>query len=617
MAVVNANDDYVISLGKENGGPVGYAVQEVQGVLQYFPAVAKGVSEQIHSGPYSLDALPAEVSSPLSFDSWAGGAGLEYWFGGTEENKGRRADTYSYSRGVDASYGDRLVMSPAKQTHTTPGTGVPSKFLYTNTWGLFRATGTDLTLYNETNDEWDAVETFASAITDMVEYGNSTDNYLVVAIGDSGFVQYSTDGTTFSAGDAKGSYLTVGGALSTEPVLWMINTAGAIRSSTAPALFSNADYIGSASDLVVGLTTLAEMKMILKTNGVYAFDGVNVRSIIASPEFIRSTNCVAHCIFMNKLYFNFLGKVLEYDIAQDALRVVYATQHPELNGTIKALTSDARFIYMSLYNDAGNSYICKLVPHAPRVNQLDPFAFHTIAYVSGVAVPTMALLGPGVLKNAQSNPVLEIATATEGYYIMARDGLSPADDDNYIYETSGILYGSHHDANVLTFSKLLHGIRAYMLATLPTSRASVDYQTDADGVYHEALDIDEEGSADVRIDEDTPYTTVQYRVTLTGTAGDSPTIMGILLDSTPNPPRRRIWGMVLELGPKGGTPRETVEYREEFLMNLPGTRADFVDFRGNQYTVLVLDVKGQGYTTYSAGPQRTAVALYAVTLVEV
>lgn len=612
-----ATDTQQVFLKYNNKEKIGFDLQEVQGVLQYFPGIAPQIVDQQHSGPYGYDALPAQISSPISFESWHRGAGFrtadELLDAEPLSVHGLAVHGYSYSRGINASYEDRLYRSFARQAFGTPASDAPSMYLQTKEFGYMRASGTKLYHYNA--GAWDLVETFAVAVTDMIEYGNTTDTYLVVALGDANNAQYSTDGTTFAAADKAGTYLTQAGITSTEPVLWMITAGGRLRSSVTVSVFSNADVIGSASDLTTGLVTLAETKVILKDVGLYVFDGTTVKTIIEDPTFRRTTNGTQHVIYFGKLYFNFMGRIVEYDIAQDSVRTVFMPHHPEINGAITAMTANATHLFFAIKNLDSVTYIIKLALTGDGENP-----WHTIAYLGANDCNTMAFAASPTVH--ASNPVLVIGySTTDKYFIEPRDGMLPEDDTNVQYDTDdGVLYGPKVNGGTLNFTKFFNGTRAVTEYMDTTEVVTVAYQIDNESTWTDTLEVTEAGSFDSRVDDSVEYTTLAYRITMeSGVATRSARMQGILFDSTPNPPRRDMWSFVVEIGPASGgsTPRNNPQAREQFLLSTVGQRATFTDYWGVEHNVLVLEVKSLGYQQVIIGQARRAVAAYAVTLVEV
>ena len=98
------------------------------GLLMWSEGVVPAFAQQQNNGALSKSALPADLSVLMAFEDWSGGAGR------VNAAPGEAApNRYSYSRGVDASWGDRLYLSPEKQA-LTGITGTVLKF-YTSTFG--------------------------------------------------------------------------------------------------------------------------------------------------------------------------------------------------------------------------------------------------------------------------------------------------------------------------------------------------------------------------------------------------------------------------------------------------------------------------------------------------
>jgi hypothetical protein len=602
---------------------VGYRLQEVEGVLQYFPGVVKQIVDQQHIGSYNYDALPAEVSSPLIFESWHRGAGFTYVDQQDEaDSHGLAFHGYSYSRGINASYEDRLYRSFLRTAYGVVTAAAPAIYRQTREFGLFRSSGNVLYHYNTGTTTWDAVETVTSTITDIIEYGNSTDNYVVVAQGDTNVIQYSTDGTTFAGSSHAGTYLAVRGVTSTEPTLWTITADGKLRSSVAPATFSNADRIGSGSDVTTGLTAVADVLVILKDCAMYLFDGSVVKTIIEDYTFRRSTNGKQNLVWFGKVYFNFMGRIIEYDAAQDALRTVFKTGHPEINGAITAMTADATHLYFMVKNAASNTYLLNM-----RLGGGGDLPWHTVAYLGANDSNAISFFGPASVH--ATNPIMSFGYgATDKYFIHPRDGLRPEDDSVCTYDlTSGVLYSARADGGTLTFPKFFNGARTVAEHFDPTDTLLLEYNVNGTSNWDTALYIDgsngeghdEHAITEVRIEIDVEYITLAYRITMgSGVTTRTHRVLGINLDSMPNPPRRKMWGLAVEIGPgQGAGPRNTPAFKETFLIEATGQRATFTDYRGISHAVLVQMVTPLGYKRLLNSDARSAIAMYGLTLVEV
>ena len=206
--------------------------------------------------------------------------------------------------------------------------------------------------------------------------------------------------------------------------------------------------------------------------------------------------------------------------------------------------------------------------------------------------------------------------ATDRYFIMPRDGLTPWGDSKCRFETAdGLLYGPEVDAGTLTFPKFLHGLMMVVQEAAPAHTVRLAYQIDG-GSYEELIAASSDGTHEGRSLTSTQYNVISYRVTIeTGASTASAVVKGILIDSTPNPPRRKTWTQTFKLTQRRNA--EGTGSRESYLLDGVGQVADYVDYWNTKHIVKVLTVIPQGYQVVGAGAGRTVTATYAVELVEV
>ncbi len=184
--------------------------KDENGKLAYRAGMTPMLSPQQRSaGTDFYEQIPPEVEVPLGFQSWIGGAGFEE-VGSTDLNA---LKTYNYSQGVDLSWGDRAYLSPLLTAGGTVETTNPKKFLFSEEHGLFAVN--DRFVYEWTGSAWtERLDVGAgNTITDIFEYINRTDGYLLVGVTDESYY-WSIDGVAWTQAEATPavpSYRAAGG----------------------------------------------------------------------------------------------------------------------------------------------------------------------------------------------------------------------------------------------------------------------------------------------------------------------------------------------------------------------------------------------------------------------
>jgi hypothetical protein len=597
-----------------------YRLATQEDVLQWFPSfLPEGVQEQ-QQGAFSYDDRPKSVSQPVSFENWSGGCGV------VDDDPGTtRTNVYSYSRGVDPSWG-QLILSPQRQTAT--GIAVaPTKFYRSPTYGYFCLTAS--AVYRLVAGEWANVYTPAAAPTDIIEYGNSTATYLFLAMGDSTDMVYTTNSftTTTTVMSERGSFFTVRGSTSVEPVLFCYKANGLARSSVNPVLssnWSNEDQIGSRGQTVANVVTANDKMWVLKEEGIWTFDGTTIDTIVSTDLLKRAGNgskVVER--YDGHIYTNYGNRVIKIDPFDETVSRVWAPSHPELNGKITALAADLRYLYIFTQNAEGNTYLVKkdiLVDGNP----------HTIAYLGAVDVNAAVVVAAnvGALSTTNDNLVFGYGAAG-GYFILPRDGYRPWEDTNCRYDTAGgTLYGSWVDVGAATYEKWLNGGRLLTLDSSGAKSVAVSYGLDGSSSTTALVTGNAPGLQTARVTTDGTFTRIRYAVTLsTGGSNTTPRMQALVFDCTPNPPRNRAWSFTVDLGDQslkhanGTRSGDSFEALLSHLEGAVGKRATFTDYFGSEYTAKVVNVgvqgiKKTGIGTGRAGSSRSLVTVAAIEIAE-
>jgi hypothetical protein len=601
---------------EHNGGALGYYLQEDENhVRQWYPSfVPENVQEQ-QTGPLSYDDRPKAVSQPLAFEDWSGGCGFVMDEPGTTKSK-----VYSYSRGVDASWG-QPCLSP-KRTAFVGMTEAPTKFYRAPTNGWYALSATNV--WRLTAGEWVSVYTAASVPTDIIEYSNTTATYLFLAMGDSTNFIYTTS-ATFAATTAvveQATYFTVRGATSTEPVLWAIKTNGFIRSSINPILsanWSNEDEIGNKGQTVTSFTTSADLMWILKEEGIWNFDGTTIGSEVDLSYLKRTGNGKHATAWINgTLFADYGGQVLAIDTQQNTVAPFWEPAHPELNGTVTAMCADLRYLYVFMQNASGNTYIVKI----PAAGSGAP---HTIAYLPSTTVNAAYVVAANAASPSTTNDILVFGYgAASSYMILPRQGYRPWEDSNCTYDIAGgTLYGAYVDDGAATYNKWLNGARVLAQNASGAQSAVVQYSLDLDDTLTTAVTAQANGLTTARSQSEIEFTLVRYGLVLsTGDAAQSPRVQGIVLDTTPNPPRHRQWALIVKLDNAGlvreGGAARPVSYKRAFshLQGAVGSYVTYTDYFGTEYVVKVMNVQVKGVTR-KVGQAQSRSAVFSLAQVDI
>lgn len=595
MAIRDDNAPHAVIT--HSGADVSYFLVEQDGSLQWTATFIDEIPAEQHNSPssYSYNDAPSTLSQVLASEDWSNGAGYVDAPSGTSAFSG-----YSYSRGVDASEG-KLIISP-KQT-TFSGTSAAFNGYYLSpTYGTYGWTTTGL--YKLSAGEWSLKYTASANITDLIEYGNSTATYLFLAVGDVSTMVYSTDGfataPTGVSGDEAASFLAIRGSTSDQPVLYAITAGGLLRSSVNPisdANWSNADRIGSTGETVTKMVVANDLIWIFKEEGYYTFDGTNVGTQVPVDQLKRTGNGSETYVWINgHIYSNYANRLLDINPFDNTTSALIAPAHPEVNGSIVAITGDTRWLYVFVDNSAGDVYCLKVNPESGVT--------HTLLYMSA-ATCNAAIVQPASANSpSTTNPVLiyNTGSATSSYSVLARDGLRPWEDSNYRYDASGgTIYGPNLDAGAATFEKWLNGGRALTESTTGARSVALAYDLDSLDSYTTLLTAITPGLTTERVTTEVDFTRIRYRVTLaTGDDEHSPRVVAVMFNTTPNPPRYRVWRLLLRVGDQqrphvGGEGRPiSFEYALNHLLGGVGQRITYTDYFGDSFIAKLMNATVQG-----------------------
>ena len=606
---------------EHSGVDLSYQIADVEGVLQWFPTFLDEIPPEQFSAPspFSYNNAPKPVQQVLAFEGWGAGAGYVDAPSGTTSFEG-----YSYSRGVDASDG-RLILSPQQQTFD--GTSVSVDGYYVSpTWGVYALV--DTTLYQLSAGEWVLRYTGAASLTDLKEYGNSTDVYLFLTMGDSTDMVYSTDGFTTAPTTVTGekcSYLAIRGNSSVQPVLIGVTASGLLRTSTNPiasANWSNADRIGSAGETVTAVVVANDLVWIFKEEGYYTFDGTNVGAQVPVDQLKQTGNGkYAHVWINGHIYVNYANRLLDIDPFNNSTATLLSFAHPEINGSIKGITSDLRNLYVVAQNQDSNAYVLKIDPSTGVT--------HTFMYLGAATINAITLSRATANNVSTTNDALlfNTSTATSSYALMPRAGYRPWEDSNYRFDYSGtsFIVGSNVDVGAATFPKFLNGGRVLAESVTGARNIVLAYDIDNLDSYTTLVTAVADGLTEAQVSTSVSFNRIRYKATLsTGDANHTPRGVALMLSATPNPPRYRLWRLGLDVAdlqrPYIGGEARPVSYEAALnhIFSGVGKRITYTDYFGDAFTVKMLNASVEGVKHKVTGTARTnAASMVTVILAEI
>ena len=575
---------------EHSGAKVGYklARSAEQGV-QWFPTLEAAHAPQRVTEGFGYPSTPARVNVSLHINDWSGGAGLQQ-----EAAAAVTTTSYSYSQGADLSTPGRIYLSPERQAGTDLS-GPIRKKLFTPL-GVFAITDTAVFEWDTGTDAY--VSRLSSVTpTDIIAY----EDLVLVAMGDANAYQYTTNGTDWTVGNIASaffSYFAVRSGAASNPVLWGITSSGAIKNSVDPrngtGSWSAATQIGDTWEVVNSMVVAEDTIFILKDTGIYGYDGVTKEDIFPARTQAQTENG-KHPIYWvnNRVYFNFGDQLLELDPGSRGIRQVFPVPgregHPEVNGTITAIGQTNEHVYFALKNAAGNTYLMKGNPTSGE--------WHTWAFLG--ANDCTALSGQRAGAVNASNPVMLASFGTFGsHYILPGPNLRPESDAAYRFDTTalGEVYWPWLDGGTALFSKWLTAGRIVTENTIVqvgvgTRELALAYGVDGSETLTDLAESELPGvTVGVPADADR-FTWIRPRFKLTSDSNlNTPIGKGLVLDSTPNPPRHRKWRFLVDLGDfqtsaRAGQSRDDAAFLEDHLFSSTSARVLLYDRRGRRFVV--------------------------------
>ncbi len=610
---------------EHSGTKLGYMVAEGEGgLLQYFVGSTPFVVEQRHEGAYGYDAGPTDIDSAISFENWHAGAGFESALDSTDPgdpDAGELAShKYSYSQGVDASWEDRLYISPERQGMSGI-TAAPTHILQSSI-GTAVAAGGKVYSIAAGGAATEEVDT-SGTITDLVEF----ENRVYAFIGDSSDYYHSAAGDITSAWtqvsttvDDPASFMVSRGNSGSNTVAWKLTAGGALKNTTDPSdsgvAWSAAIQLGHSTMTFNNLMVANDVMYGIADEGIFSYDGVSVEDVFPAQTLAHADNGKHAILWVNGLmYFNFgTGAIVEFNPGPNTLRTVFprpdGVGHPEVNGAITAIHGDDTHLRVAIKNAAGNTYILKGSPSRVAADPYGQplFEWHTAAYLAANDCNAIQSVPAGVPH--ANNPAMVFGYgALSKYFIEPRENYRPEDDSNYRFDTGGgTIFGSWIDGGTRGFNKFLNFGRQVLENSSSAKTAQLLYGTNGSSSTTSIYTADSDGPTGAEPSVEVQFSTARYRITLvTNTNTDSPIVRAALFNTTPNPPPHRFWSMVLKVGddlplndsgepdPQGGT------HLERHLFDALKQRVTFYDRRGRSFIVRMLPIQGAGAIARTQG----------------
>lgn len=202
---------------EHSSAKVGYRLaRDENGNVMLNSGVAPFTAQQIFTEGFGLESVNTNVTVPISFEDWSGGAG----FFDADLSDPVGSSLHYYATNIDTSWPGKIYIGP-EPSATATTTQAPVKFMYSSL-GLFCMTTRYVLEW--TGAAWtqrlDAGST--ATLTDIFEYKNSIGTYIVVGA-DSAFYYISSDGINFAASETWG----------TAPAFRASNTASGTGTSAA------------------------------------------------------------------------------------------------------------------------------------------------------------------------------------------------------------------------------------------------------------------------------------------------------------------------------------------------------------------------------------------------
>jgi hypothetical protein len=632
---------------------VGFMLNATEGITGYRASLADQVTPQFNTASYDYASVPIEVEIPVAYENWQGGCA----FNSVEYEEAGSLTKYSFTRGVDASYAGRLYSGPYHFPNTNSGSSdfftqgdsnTPTiKFLYapstaTATEQGVWAIGGRKVYKHSSGTVWTEVTAMALSagyyFSDIIDFNNTL--FLAVAQTsnkDPVNYYYSTNGgatwTQSSLANSAVLFFAIRGETSGSAVLWSCDGNGRLRTNvdgtnTGGAWSSPIAMGTTTNDWVTGLDVVASYVYVFKANSIWRTDGtdsVNVWQSQGDNEVwsANAGNGSSPYVWIDgNCYVQYGRRVLQIDAVNNNMTIVWppsAAQvgSEELDGRITSISGDSDWLYFSLVNSIGVSYIMKGKPNTTNWHTL---TFTETPAVKGIYVAGNSILGstnPWILYGTDgtgSNP--PSAGALRGV-VLPKTGMLPDTDPDYKFAQSTenqYIVGPWMDVGQAASPKLLNGARVLSRNANESSPTTLSYVTDSDNYQDTFIQNVQRGDitgtvigtatdddATFSISTEVRFNKIRYILKLARPIGGTnvASIESVVLDATIAPERRRLFEMDFLVADDlplkgGGKSRYGAKVAEEFLFNSANRLITLTDIFNRTYSVKMLSLRSAG-----------------------
>lgn len=619
--------DFTLTLEGKNYGY--FLWEDENGAKHWNEGLAPLLAPQQRTTEFSYEHIPPEIDVAVAFEQWTGGAGHTEFIHGTAH--GDLPTVYSYSQGIDASWDNRLYLSP-KQIADNASTGgaiaaAPSFFFSSLTFGFWCAAGVYLYKYDVSSGTWVLKLTCAAAVTSMAELNG----VLYASLTDSAY-RYTTDtdGTTwstYSSATLESGNIADLFVVRNASIMAMYNEKAYVTTNgqTGGTSWSSGTTIGSTSETTQSLAVANGDYWIFKKEGIYSWDGTTVTDVW-HPKFFNSDNGkYAYVWYDGVIYTVYNNRILginPFVNDQSPMAFVYPPEghdqdhdSTEIKGTISQITGTFSDLIFTVTNPDGRTYLMKGSPTTG--------VFHTFAYLGSVANAACFAAGTGLLHASRATVAVGTGTAAAHYILPASD-LRPEDDPLYQFALTGTIYGPWVSFGARVFNKFLN--RGSVLAASNSAGGNIllKYEIDEDtGTTTTLVDAQDPGINTTSTSSTVSFYRIRPVITInTVDSALSPILIAATFHSTLNPPRRRVWKPIISLrdnqfGRDGIRDTQAVSVLRAALFTGATNRITMTDRDQNSYTVRILDLQELSIRFSKTGGSETDNQIMQLTIAEV
>ena len=638
---------------------VGFMLNATEGIMGYRASLADQVTPQFNTATYDYASVPIEVEIPVAYEDWQGGCG----FNSVEYEEAGSLTKYSFTRGVDASYANRLYSGPyhfqnysdldANGVYTNADFFVAGdaatpqvKFLYapstvTATSSGLWAFGGRYVYKHLSGTTWDEAHDFGAGyyVSDMINFNNvlfisvaqtsnkSASNYWYTA---DGFATAPTQSVLANSGVL---FFAIRGESSGNAVLWACDGNGKLRTNVdgtnTGGAWSGAIAMGTTTnDWVTGLDVVGSYVYVFKVNSIWRTDGTDSLNVWQSQGDNEVWNANAgngsrpFVWIDGNCYVQYGRRVLQIDAVNNNMTIVWppsAAQvgSEELDGRITGISGDSDWLYFSLVNSIGVSYIMKGKPMTTN--------WHTLTFTETPAIKGIYVAGSSVL--GSTNPWILYGTDATGSnppsggtlrgVVLPNTGMLPDTDPNYRFAQSTenqYVVGPWMDVGQAASPKLLNGARLLSRSANESSPTTISYVADSDNYQDTFIQNVQRGDitgtvigtatdddASFSISTEVRFNKIRYILKLARPVGGTnvASVESAVLDTTIAPERRRLFDMDLLIADDlplkgGGKSRYGAKVSEEFLFNSANRLITLTDIFNRTYSVKMLNLRSAG-----------------------